>query len=77
MEHFLNKQVFVKFFDVFAKFSEFFGPVRTCFYAFGCIRIHLDAFGQKKIVNKKFEKKTKKYEIFATFFDVFGRFWGI
>ena len=65
---------FAKFLDDFAKFFDVFGTVRTCFYAFGYIRIHSDAFGKKKFVEKKIEKK--KSENFATFFDVFGRFWG-
>ena len=75
MEKIPKKQAFAKFFDVFAKFFDVFGPVRTCFYAFGYIRIHSDAFGKKKSSNKKLKKKRKSKKI-ATFFDVFGRFWG-
>ena len=56
----LVKQVFTKFFDVFAKFFDVFGPVRTCFYAFGYVRMHSDAFGKKK--NQK--KKLKNFDFF-------------
>ena len=44
--------VFAKFFDVFAKLFDVFGTVQTCFYAFGYIRIHSDAFGKKKCQKK-------------------------
>ena len=70
---------FAKFFDVFAKFFDVSGPVRTCFYAFGYIRIHSDAFckkkSSKKTLKKKrffFDKKIAKFSrSYRKFFDVF------
>ena len=47
---------FAKFFAVFVKLFDVFGPVRTCFYAFRYIRIHSDALGKKKNIKKKVEK---------------------
>ena len=55
----------------------FVGLVRTCFYAFGYIRIHSDAFGKKRFDEKKFEKKIVFVKIFAKVFGVFARFFNV
>ena len=44
----------------FSKFSDLFGPVRTCSDAFGCIRMLLDAFGRVWKVSKKLVRNDPK-----------------
>ena len=69
-------QVFAKFFDVFAQFFDVFGPVRTCFYAFGYIRIHSDAFGKKNSQFFFFRKFREVFRCFCPFSEelrIFGR----
>ena len=53
----------------FAKFFDVFGPVRTCFYAFGCIQmLWAKNFGQKKIEKKNdyfFSEISRNFSMFS------------
>ena len=57
---------FAKLVDIFAKFFDVFGHVRTCFDTFGCIWIHLDTCGYIRMLSAE-KTSSKNFEKFLKF----------